>query len=591
MFTAQSILSCGDSADGFIAGADIDTFTIDLTEDVSTLTISTCDDFNDFNNTLTLLNASGSIIAFDDDGCGDVGVGRALITTTDISAAQYTLNVGTSGSAIEGVYNVTVFCEFKEPTLAPTTAPNVPRGNISCGDSPLPYVGPGDEEVIYITIPQGTTRFIASTCNEVTDFATRLELQAPNGTVLEADEGTCSKIPNLRASVINTTRPLEGHYILTIRGADLTDSGFVFLTTECVIGFVPIAGPTVEPTVNPTNAPSVDPTPSPTRFAPISSPPTLAPTAGPTPFPTRSPSECPDCPYNVSLKMIGNVTIEQCPTSSPTMRWEYRSDSDSDSSDRRKWKRKSEKLWSDSGDDDSGKGDWWSGNIKCIDSTSSDSEDGQSDDGFMAWYTAKCGDSVDSDDSDSGWRGRRILTAYRSPRGDSGSSDDDTSDSEEGDEDHEFVTEVCMEYDVYNLVQDELWCGALLSVFLGLCENNLTDFNASSIDADDLSKLITSFSPDDGSIESIGGALNEHGDLGILIEFNRDVEHFGLCLGNVTVDSDFNQNKDTINVGDGVAVIQNDGHFEECPADGLLCLSMIVTVRFCVSGSQSDHHH
>merc|ERR1712242_27674 len=121
---------------------------------------------------------------------------------------------------------------------------------------------------------------------------------------------------------------------------------------------------------------------------------------------------------------------------------------------------------------------------------------------------------------------------------------------------------------------DDIWCGAILSVFLGLC--NSTDFY-SSVDIDDLTILITSYTPDDGFIESIGGAVHE-GQLGILIELNRDIDSFALCLGNVTVNSDFNHDKETIGVGSGVVMIQNDAEFVECPADGLPCLDFFFDV-------------
>ena len=448
----------------------------------------------------------------------------------------------------------------------------MPRGNISCGDDPLSAVGVGDEEVIYITIPLGTTRFIASTCNDITGFATRLELQSSNGTVLEVDEGSCSLS---RASIINTTRPLlNRHYVLTIRGVDLTDSGLFLLTTECIIGVEPI--PTASPTKGPTN-PTNEPTPSPTRVQPSTASPSNAPTAGPTPFPTPSPSrsQCPDCPYNVTLSMIGNVTIELCPTSSPTIRWEYHSDSDSSAGSK--------------------KGTHFDDGYrykKCIDDTSSDSEDDVEDSGFSSWYNAKCGisddsDSMDSDDSDGSQSSdrkrrrirRRSLVSYHKDS-DSDDSDDSDSDSEEDGGDHQFVTEVCIQYDVDDLAPN-LDCGSMVSVFLGLCENEHTDFNSSSIDADDLEGLITSFSPDDGTIESVKGVRNEDGTLGILVEFNRfliedvGIEGFELCLGNVTVDSDFNHNKETIDVGEGVVVVQDGDSTTECPSDGLPCLSLV----------------
>ena len=146
--------------------------------------------------------------------------------------------------------------------------------------------------------------------------------------------------------------------------------------------------------------------------------------------------------------------------------------------------------------------------------------------------------------------------------------------------DDEFVTEVCITYAIKDLVPDAAVCGEVTDVFLSLCENNKTDFNSSTIDEEDLSRLIVSVEPDDGSIVNVEGVRTGDGELGIFVDFKKghDVAEFVLCLGNVTVDTSFNQQKETIEIGDGGVVIQNDISKGECPADGLPCLSSVCSL-------------
>eukprot|EP01084_Bolivina_argentea_P313880 543615_1 len=134
------------------------------------------------------------------------------------------------------------------------------------------------------------------------------------------------------------------------------------------------------------------------------------------------------------------------------------------------------------------------------------------------------------------------------------------------DEENEFMTEVCIKYSVDGLVED---CGELTEIFLSLCENNKTDFNSSTINANDLTDLVVSIDPPE--LQYYGGRADDD-ELGIFINFtNEDVDEFELCLGNVTVDTHFNKNKGTVDVGDGVIYIENEE--SECNMDGLPCLN------------------
>ena len=137
----------------------------------------------------------------------------------------------------------------------------------------------------------------------------------------------------------------------------------------------------------------------------------------------------------------------------------------------------------------------------------------------------------------------------------------------------EIVTEVCLKYSVNDLVNDDsIDCGDVRSIFLGICENNQTDFNSTTLDEDDIDGLIVSIDPSD-SLTASGATFR--GDLGILISFSQDsgVEEFELCLGNVTVDSDFNDEKDMFDIANGTIRIRVDDEDRFCPSDGLPCLS------------------
>ena len=98
---------------------------MDFPGNIDSVAIRSCDAFTDFNNTLTLIDGAGDIVAFDDEGCGDA-VGRAEIVLFGIAAGEYTVQIGSSQGNVEGRYNVSIICEF---TSAPTTAPTVDKSD------------------------------------------------------------------------------------------------------------------------------------------------------------------------------------------------------------------------------------------------------------------------------------------------------------------------------------------------------------------------------------------------------------------------------------------------------------------------------
>ena len=130
-------LECGGSADAFIAANTSETFTLELTDNLKTLVISTCHALTDFDTTLTLLDDADSIVAFDDNGCAETDIGQSLITATDVPFGSYSVLLQAAQDDIEGVYNLTVLCEVAtttttttaepsaEPTVEPTGAPTI----------------------------------------------------------------------------------------------------------------------------------------------------------------------------------------------------------------------------------------------------------------------------------------------------------------------------------------------------------------------------------------------------------------------------------------------------------------------------------
>jgi len=157
-------------------------------------------------------------------------------------------------------------------------------------------------------------------------------------------------------------------------------------------------------------------------------------------------------------------------------------------------------------------------------------------------------------------------------------------------QDHEFITEVCITYRINSLIENYHRCGHVSKIFLELCENNRTDFNSSNLIEHDLDNLTVSIIPDE-LIAS--GSKNTNDNLGILIDFPMDsnIFEFELCLGNVSVDSTFNQEKETIDIGHGsMEIVHGNEVPDDCPADGLPCLNFFFDIP-CPndeSGSGSD---
>ena len=174
---------------------------------------------------------------------------------------------------------------------------------------------------------------------------------------------------------------------------------------------------------------------------------------------------------------------------------------------------------------------------------------------YDAWYRDKCdidkgtGSSSSSYSSSSTWYNKKTKNK-------------------------QFISEVCITYLIQNIVQNREECQEDLNIlFLGLCENNKTDFNSSSLTEDDITNLIISITPNDTTqIIDVFGDRGPNNELGIIIDFEKgnNITKFELCLGNVSVDNKFNKNKNKIDIGNGFYFINKN---DNCTSDGLPCLS------------------
>ena len=175
------------------------------------------------------------------------------------------------------------------PSPSPTTSPDVSPDTLECDSfSGIGDVGRGDIKRYDLSIPFVASRVVISLCNDVTNFATRMELQERDGTVIAADEAGCN-FANRLASLIDITGSFSNqNYVVTIAGINDSESGSVLVQVSCF---------TEAPTVSPTNGPSREPTRKPTK-KPTKKPtrkPTRKPTKRPTKRPTRRPTRwwCP----------------------------------------------------------------------------------------------------------------------------------------------------------------------------------------------------------------------------------------------------------------------------------------------------------
>ncbi len=136
-----------------------------------------------------------------------------------------------------------------------------------------------------------------------------------------------------------------------------------------------------------------------------------------------------------------------------------------------------------------------------------------------------------------------------------------------------MMSEVCLTYTVK--AYDD--CAKLDSLFLPLCQNNDTDFNASALTADDLTGIITETS--DG-ISAAGSEIYDA--LGVMVDledfemFESESRAFTLCMANVSVDVDYRWgDADRVDVANWV-VFAMEEHQEGCTNnDGLPCLNYI----------------
>ena len=112
-------------------------------------------------------------------------------------------------------------------------------------------------------------------------------------------------------------------------------------------------------------------------------------------------------------------------------------------------------------------------------------------DGFIEWYKDKCPTITESD----GWDGNYISNGYGTSPYNSNYGSRYTSWSKRKDQSDEFITEVCVTYNIdilNNGVDLRSDCIDIQSVFLGLCENQNTDFNSSTLNERDLESLVVS---------------------------------------------------------------------------------------------------
>eukprot|EP01083_Nonionella_stella_P009888 28294_1 len=339
-------------------------------------------------------------------------------------------------------------------------------------------------------------------------------------------------------------------------------------------------------------------------------------------FPDSTTSEpCEDCPYNVTVTAIANISIEECPeeTPSPTV-WSQSHGHGGGHGGGHHSKPKPPKhggrKLSSVGDGRRrrlGRGyeppkPWdrektpsptpWMADRICVDRDERvcapgrrrlwgyrpQEDDGSGGDkarhtpsptqsGFTQWYKDKCGIK----DSHEGWGHGYSTSTYGHTKDKHAHGQRYTHWSKRHDHDDEFLTEVCITYTISGYVDDDDECGEVESVFLGICENNNTDFNSSTLDVDDLTDLIVSINNNtDEDIQSASGAETED-TLGILVVFEEghSVTEFELCLGNVTVDTEFNEDRENIDLGDGL--IGLNGAYE-CEADGLPCLNFFFDI-------------
>eukprot|EP01083_Nonionella_stella_P066434 174948_1 len=561
----QAPISCGQSLQASLSTGETTQFPLILTTNLSVLTISLCDDFTNFDTYLKLISDSGE--TSDDDGCNDAG--KSELTISDVIVQDYIIEISSFQNTSGGLFKLEIICETYQPTSSPTfdpthsptenptdpptRAPNVGADEIGCGDDLQLYLPAHDEKIFSWILGFNATQIQISLCYEETDFATKLVLLDLNEQIVKDDE-SCDQS---NATFIEVETGLNsGIYIISVTSANDGEFGSYRITVDCFTA-IPTANPTINPTntptfnptSNPTLQPTKAPTPKPTLFPtsdPTSHPTfnpteivTLNPTEDPTPNPTRSPTPNPTqnptkrpshnptpsptqepvisptlspsvitltptsaptqgdaclyCPYNVSLVMIGNVSIEECPTAAPTTATSQSFSSDSSASSQSS---------SDSRDSDSRSNPWES---------SSESSS------FVGGISTKCMrwdayDVIASDSDDGTNQGAlQIDDDIRSSKCDDNSARRNALHWKTNDA---FLSVVCIRYAIEDLMGENTTdCGQVGTVFLGLCENNETDFNSSNIDENELTQLIVSIEPNDAdSIVNVQGTTNDKND-------------------------------------------------------------------------------
>ena len=142
-----------------------------------------------------------------------------------------------------------------------------------------------------------------------------------------------------------------------------------------------------------------------------------------------------------------------------------------------------------------------------------------------------------------------------------------SSDSTDFDDEQEYIATdpICVTYDIDQTIE----CGEIDFIFLGVCDNEDTQFDSSLLGVGDLDKILVAGS----NVLEVKGARNKEGELGVNVAIESTQElQFTICFETVLVNIDFNQMKNTLDVGQGEVSIKDN---ILCPVQGLPCLSLV----------------
>ncbi len=205
--------------------------------DVVTISLSS----SDFDSYLSLKNADGQEVAYDDDSAGNL---NALIENFALPTdGTYTIEATSFGSFVSGSFTLTLEAgEGTQPTAEPTvTISN--SGPIDLGDTVNGALT--DENISASYTFEGNAGQIVRLTLEADDFDPYLSLTDANGIEIASDDDSAG---SLNARIADFALPDSGSYTIIVDSASGYGRGEFTLSTTTAA---------VEPTIEPTSTPVV----------------------------------------------------------------------------------------------------------------------------------------------------------------------------------------------------------------------------------------------------------------------------------------------------------------------------------------------